>query len=198
MGGNEAPWRLLLTEPGLGAAFIQRCDSRSSHGLGSWWRGHEGSQGAGGGGEVAERPPWRTPQLAAAVISAAGSRRGRAPKGFGRSPNPRRQRGRSGRREGWWHLPHPAATTGHRAGVPGAAAGKELLPSLPLGRVPTAIPAGTGAGGDTPVLASRGEEETRKQRGFLPLPKGFRDFFCSETKPKVGEMGHKQGLSGKL
>lgn len=48
------------------------------------------------------------------------------------------------------------------------------------------------------MLGSRGEEETRKQRGFLPLPKGFRDFFCSETKPKVGEMGHKQGLSGKL
>lgn len=56
------------------------------------WQGQEGSQGAG---EVAERPPRRTLQLAAAVISTAGSRHGRAPKGFGRSPNPRRLRGRS-------------------------------------------------------------------------------------------------------
>lgn len=134
-GTRSRGWALPLS-----SAVISAAPSRCSHGLGSWWRGHEGSQGAGGGGEVAERPPWRTPQLAAAVISAAGSRRGRAPKGFGRSPNPRRQRGRSGRREGWWHLPHPAATTapGQRAGVPGAAAGKgrSCCPPSPWGGSP--------------------------------------------------------------
>lgn len=177
MGGNEAPRHLLLREHRcsrgwalpLSSALISTAPSRCSHGLGSWWRGHEGSQGPGGGGEVAERPPWRTPQLAAAVISTAGSRRGHGPKGFGRSPNPCRQRGWNGRRDGWWHLPHPAATPGHSqattapghcAGIPGAAVGKELLLFLPLGRVPTAIPAGMGAGGDTPVLGSRSEEET--------------------------------------
>lgn len=65
--------------------------------LGTGWQGQEGSQRAG---EVAERPPQRTLQLAAAVISTAGSRRGRAPEGFGRSPNPRRLRDGARRREG--------------------------------------------------------------------------------------------------
>lgn len=139
--------------------------------LGTGWQGQEGSQRAG---EVAERPPQRTLQLAAAVISTAGSRRGRAPEGFGRSPNPRRLRGRSpekgrdgaGRREGWWHLPPPAATPsrgrattapGRRAGIPGAADGSgmvrlELLLFPHLGKVSTAIPAGMGAGGDIPCV----------------------------------------------
>lgn len=137
--------------------------------LGTGWQGQEGSQRAG---EVAERPPQRTLQLAAAVISTAGSRRGRAPEGFGRSPNPRRLRGRSpekgrdgaGRREGWWHLPPPAV-----AGPPqprDAALGSlELLmglgwfgwsccSSLTWGRSPQQFQLGWEQGATSPVLGT--------------------------------------------
>lgn len=122
----------------LSSAVISAAPSRCSHGLGSWWRGHEGSQGAGGGGEVAERPPWRTLQLAAAVISAAGSRRGRAPKGFGRSPNPRRQRGRTGegRDGGICHTLRPPRPQDSALGSLELLRGRSCCPPSPWGGSP--------------------------------------------------------------